>query len=201
MSAADHEHQWQQTSHQTRPPTGDRFTNLYECEDCDARKREEWERTDEIVIPPLDSRDASVRQATEEEQEALRDWYMDVEGWGAEEATHNTNACYLSVIEDYITGCPGYAGKILIAVGEAAPSFYTAFRWDDDGWKRMSRAPEVRQFDDREGPEPYVPNDVRSTVADALDEIRYQVDGNNAVDEAVDRIEGAVGAPDHVVNQ
>jgi hypothetical protein len=91
------------------------------------------------------------RQPTEDEVAALIDYYRDVAGFGQDEIEHCIEGAYHVVIEGYTTGCPGYAGRILIEIGSAAPSFYTAYRWEDDGWTRMRRAEEVRSIDTAEG--------------------------------------------------
>ena len=108
----------------------------------------EFEDTDELQdhldiheINPHDRH--SVRSPTEDEIDALVAYFRD-RGYSAERVSHMVNAQYMVVREDYITGGPGYAGKILLMVAEATPSYYTAFRWQEDGWVPMVQAEEIR---------------------------------------------------------
>ena len=110
----------------------------------------EFEDTEELQdhldiheINPHDQHKA--RKPTEDEIDALVAYFHD-RGYCAEEVSHTVNAQYMVVIDGYITGGPGYAGKILLTVAEATPSYYTAFRWQDDGWVPLHQAEEIREM-------------------------------------------------------
>ena len=90
----------------------------------------------------------TVRKPTEDEIDALVA-YFDETGLSAEETSHTVNAQYMVVIEGYITGGPGYAGRILLTVAEATPTYYQAFRWQDDGWRPLQQADIVREMYER----------------------------------------------------
>lgn len=52
---------------------------------------------------------------------------------------------YIAVYDRYITGSPGYIGKLMTVVWDAGPSFYDVFVWQDGKIERCGR-----EFDDRE---------------------------------------------------
>lgn len=48
---------------------------------------------------------------------------------------------YTAVWEHYITGSPGFAGKVLTLIYDGAPNFYQVFTWDRDAqtWVRQEQ--------------------------------------------------------------
>lgn len=52
--------------------------------------------------------------------------------YGLEEATW-LNRFWIAVFDDYITDCPGYAGKVLYLVWGGYPQACDVFTWDKDG--------------------------------------------------------------------
>lgn len=37
----------------------------------------------------------------------------------------------IAVFDEYITGCPGFSGKVALVMFDLAPSQYQAFKWQD----------------------------------------------------------------------
>lgn len=79
-----------------------------------------------------DPTQGDTRNPTDEELEALTQWYKTHYGMGREEAVKTINQSYVLVIDNYTTGCPGYAGPVLIQIGDAGPSMHHIFRWNND---------------------------------------------------------------------
>lgn len=79
-----------------------------------------------------DPEQGDTRHPTDDELEDLIQWYMDTYGQDRSEAVQNINQSYVTVLENYATGCPGYAGRLLIQIAYAGPSMHQVFRWDND---------------------------------------------------------------------
>lgn len=91
-----------------------------------------------------DPREGAARPPTDDELEALVQWYRDTYDMDRRDAVQTVDHCYHVMIEDYVTGCPGYAGRVLIAIGDAAPSFHGVYTWQDGDLTRRDQADEVR---------------------------------------------------------
>jgi len=70
--------------------------------------------------------------------------YVDA-GSSPTEAVRSVEASYYAVIEAYASDCPGYAGKIVLEIAGAGPSYYSVFvaRPEGSGLQKLDRAPEL----------------------------------------------------------
>jgi hypothetical protein len=72
-----------------------------------------------------------VRPPTSGELAQLWDFYVEqgqVEMYQLEKATW-VELFWIAVFDDYITGCPGYAGKVMYVVWDGAPYACDVFGW------------------------------------------------------------------------
>lgn len=83
-----------------------------------------------------DPQDRETRQPTDDELETLIQWKQDTRNLSRETALTHINQCFYVVIEDYQTGCPGYAGRVLIEIGSAGPSTHGVYTWHDGTLRR-----------------------------------------------------------------
>jgi len=67
-----------------------------------------------------------MRQTTEAEKSALRSHYMFEMGMTREEA-NDLNLEFSGAIDNYITDCPCYAGKVIIVIASGTPSIHDVF--------------------------------------------------------------------------
>jgi len=44
-----------------------------------------------------------------------------------------SQCAWIAVFDDYITDCPGYAGRVMSVLWGAAPDTCSVFTWDDRG--------------------------------------------------------------------
>lgn len=116
----------------------------YECK-CGEDFHSEQSAYDHIA---LDYQEAERREPTQEELQQYKDFLDERQGGGRE----TLRQCYVVVIENYKTGCPGYAGKLLIAIGDAGPEFHEVFTFTTDGELRRHTPPEHFQNHLLEGP-------------------------------------------------
>lgn len=93
----------------------------------------------------LTPQDRSTREPTKQELTDLRNWYQDEMGYTRSNAATIIQQSYYTVIENYQTGCPGYAGPLLIEINGAGPDCYTVYTWNDNTLRRHDRAPGLRQ--------------------------------------------------------
>ena len=71
-----------------------------------------------------------IRKPTSKELEQLKEFLNKKAGQDMAEAEELIkNYCFV-VIEDYISDCPGYRGKLLFAV-YGIPEFHELYGWDD----------------------------------------------------------------------
>ena len=61
----------------------------------------------------------------------LRRWYRDPDAGVREEVAWLVNAAAIAVFDDYCTGGPGYAGKVLVVVWDGGPSQTEVYIWHD----------------------------------------------------------------------
>lgn len=71
------------------------------------------------------------RNPTEEELEAIADWYKEHYDETHAEA-YTSGQLAIGVIDDYQTGSPGYCGRLAFVVGEC-PNVTIGFRWNEEG--------------------------------------------------------------------
>ena len=120
---------------------------------CDCGKS--FETTDELEThidihrAQPDPYTRATRQPTDDELNDLVQWYRNTHSHNRRQAVETVSQCYYIVIEDYVTGCPGYAGRVLIQVGGAGPAYHAVYIWTDDGLKRCDQATEIRVEGDR----------------------------------------------------
>ena len=79
----------------------------------------------DLVFIEKDNR--KVRGINIEERGLLIKYYTELFGGDSENAEHTVTVCYFSVHENYMTGCPGYAGKVIVGVAEADPGITETF--------------------------------------------------------------------------
>jgi hypothetical protein len=70
------------------------------------------------------------RPPTAEERKQLSDWLL-TQGFNAQDAVMTVDCAYIAVYDDYVTGCPGYFGKVMSVVWDGSPGQYQAFTWED----------------------------------------------------------------------
>lgn len=70
------------------------------------------------------------RKPTGEELSQLADWLLS-QGYFQDDATWIAQAAFVSVFDRYVTGGPGYSGKLLSVVWDGSPSTYDVFTWHD----------------------------------------------------------------------
>jgi hypothetical protein len=94
------------------------------------------------------SNDARTSQAprtpTPDELQQLADCLVSI-GYDPNDAISIAGCAYVAVYDDYCTGGPGYFGKLMSVVWDAAPSFFDVFTWKN--WK-MERS--GRDYDEKE---------------------------------------------------
>lgn len=89
--------------------------------------------------------DYETRKPTKDELEKITEWHADTFNTSYEEAVGTINQCYYIIIDSYATGCPGYAGKLLIEIGSAGPGLYTVYTWNNNQIQRQDRATELQR--------------------------------------------------------
>ena len=71
-----------------------------------------------------------IRKPTSKELEQLKEFINKKTGQDMAEAEELIRNYYFVVIEDYISDCPGYRGKLLFAI-YGTPEFHELYGWDD----------------------------------------------------------------------
>jgi hypothetical protein len=84
-----------------------------------------------------------VRKPTQEEYEQLWNYFVSL-GHDEEGATNLINQYWYVVLDDYISDCPAYSGKVLIAV-YGMPEFYELFIWDNSKIKQIEQESGMRK--------------------------------------------------------
>jgi hypothetical protein len=97
-----------------------------------------------IGNPDMDAQDHTTRKPTERELEQVIKNHIEKDGLTFKEAKRRAETFFYSVIEDYQTGCPGYAGKVLIEIGTAGPGYHRVYTWSNSKIRRMEQTPEMR---------------------------------------------------------
>jgi hypothetical protein len=97
-----------------------------------------------IGAPDIEKADYELREPTEEELNEVIRCFIEEDGLSHQEAKNYAETFYYAVFPDYITGCPCYAGKVMIEIGTAAPEFMRIYTWSDGEIQRRNQAPEMR---------------------------------------------------------
>lgn len=79
-----------------------------------------------------------VRAPNADERKQLAAW-LESQGYEPEDALGTAEDNYVAVFEHYISGGPGYAGKVMTVVWDGAPSFFDVFIWEDGKMVRSGR--------------------------------------------------------------
>lgn len=82
--------------------------------------------------------------ATAEEMNQLS-LFLQSTGYEQEEANGLIQDCSAAVFDEYITDCPGYAGKIMSVIWSGSPSFFDVYIWENGEIVRSGR-----DYDDHE---------------------------------------------------
>lgn len=93
----------------------------------------------------IEKADYELREPTEDELNEVIRHKIEEDGRSYEEAKRDVETFYYAVFPDYITGCPGYAGKVLIEIGTAGPGFLYIYTWFDGEIQGRNQAPEMRR--------------------------------------------------------
>ena len=70
------------------------------------------------------------RVANAEEITQLAAWLHE-QGYDLEDAVLTARDAYVAVYDNYVTGCPGYCGKLMSVVWDGSPDCFDVFTWDD----------------------------------------------------------------------
>lgn len=97
-----------------------------------------------IGTPDIEKTDYELREPTESELQDVIKCKIEEDNFSYEEAKKHAESFYYAVFPDYITGCPGYAGKVMIEIGTAAPEFMRIYTWSNGEIQRRNQAPEMR---------------------------------------------------------
>jgi hypothetical protein len=46
---------------------------------------------------------------------------------------------YIAVFDNYITGSPGYAGKVMVVVWDGSPAQYETYTWEGRNLQRLDK--------------------------------------------------------------
>ena len=79
-----------------------------------------------------------IRKPTSKELEQLKEFLNKKAGQNAVEAEGLIRSYYFVVLENYISDCPGYRGKLLFAV-YGIPEFHELYGWDEDKLIRIEQ--------------------------------------------------------------
>lgn len=71
------------------------------------------------------------RKPTVHEKQELAQYLMTDAGYEYDEIIGWIENSAVAVFEDYCTGSPGYVGKILMVVWEAAPTVFNVYVWNN----------------------------------------------------------------------
>lgn len=84
------------------------------------------------------------RRPTQEEMHQLACYihYKGSYGEDLEEAKALVEETCVAVFDDYITDCPGYAGKLMMVVWGGSPAFYEVFIWRDGEITHVDQDPD-----------------------------------------------------------
>jgi len=66
---------------------------------------------------------------TKEKYELVQ--YVVNQGHDEEDAKLHLEGTAIAVFDNYMTGSPGYTGKVMMVIWDGAPSFYEVFVWNE----------------------------------------------------------------------
>ena len=69
------------------------------------------------------------RKPTKTEKQDLTRYQTNVSGQETEDMGRIVESSSVAVFDDYITGGPGYSGKVMMVVWEASPSIFDVYTW------------------------------------------------------------------------
>ena len=87
------------------------------------------------------------RSSTADERKQLADWLISTGAYDAENARLTAEAAYIAVFDDYRTGGPGYAGKVMSVIWDGAPSMFDLFTWQGGTMERNGREYDEKECD------------------------------------------------------
>lgn len=78
------------------------------------------------------------RKPTEEEYQQLFSLIREQQGTPSDpeedkDLMDSIKGSAVAVFDGYMTDCPGYAGKVMVAVWTGSPTMYEAYIWNRDG--------------------------------------------------------------------
>ena len=79
------------------------------------------------------------RTPTEDEKRELAKFMIEESGIDLENISGFIENSAIAVFDDYITVCPGYAGKVMMVVWEAGPAVFDVYTWRDGQIKQQER--------------------------------------------------------------
>jgi hypothetical protein len=84
------------------------------------------------------------RSPDTDELRQLTDW-LRAQGHESETAAELVRCASVAVFDNYISGCPGYAGKVISVVWDGGPSFFDVFIWEKGKLLRSDRDSDAKQ--------------------------------------------------------
>jgi hypothetical protein len=73
------------------------------------------------------TQDYKIRKPDAQELEQLLSYYCQRFNVPIEDATPIIENAYIAVFPEYITGTPGYVGKVIVVVYDGSPEFYETY--------------------------------------------------------------------------
>ena len=88
---------------------------------------------------------SNLRKPNQEEITQLVRYLQNLYAYGDDEdAEHLTRNAYIAVFDKYITGGPGYCGKLMMVVWDGCPSQYEVFIWEKGELTHVDQEPEFQ---------------------------------------------------------
>ena len=69
------------------------------------------------------------RIPTMQEKKELIDYLVKHDNFAAEDIEDTVNCAYIAIFDDYVTGGPGYSGKVMVVVYDGDPSQTETYKW------------------------------------------------------------------------
>lgn len=69
------------------------------------------------------------RKPTEAEKKELIKYHIEDDNWEDETAEPVVGGAYIAVFDDYVSGGPGYSGKVMVVVYDGDPSQTETYIW------------------------------------------------------------------------
>jgi len=80
-----------------------------------------------------------MRPPNESEKEELICYLKTGSGYDDETARGLVSSASIGIVDDYITDCPGYAGKLMMVVWSGSPDCYQVFIWEREQLKEVEQ--------------------------------------------------------------